>query len=79
MAKMASTKAQQATVHLKMDEERCHLTIQDDGIGFDPEAASQSGGHGLRNMQERVTQIGGRLSLETAPGRGTTVTIEVNA
>jgi signal transduction histidine kinase len=71
--------AQQATVHLKMDEERCHLTIQDDGIGFDPEAAGQSGGHGLRNMQERVAQIGGRLSLETAPGRGTTVTIEVNA
>ena len=70
--------AQRATVHLEMDEKRCHLTIQDDGIGFDPEAASQSGGQGLHNMHDRVAQIGGRLHLETAPGQGTTVKIEVS-
>jgi PAS domain S-box-containing protein len=65
------------TVNLKMDEERCHLTIQDDGVGSDPEVASHSGGQGLRNMRERVEEIGGRLYLETAPGKGTTIMIEV--
>jgi signal transduction histidine kinase/ligand-binding sensor domain-containing protein len=71
--------AKQATVHLKLEEERCLLTIQDDGIGFDPEAASQGGGQGLRSMQERIERIGGRLKLEIAPGSGTTIKVEVNA
>jgi signal transduction histidine kinase len=72
-------RATQVTVHLKMEKERCFLTIQDDGIGFDPEAASLGGGQGLRGMQERIEQIGGRLKLETAPGSGTTIKVEVNA
>jgi PAS domain S-box-containing protein len=71
--------ANRVTVHLRLDEERCRLVIQDDGSGFDPEAAGRGGGQGLRSMQERVAQLGGRLDLETAPGQGTTVTIEVKA
>ena len=68
-----------ASVHLTLDEERCRLVIRDDGTGFDPDDASQGGGQGLRSMQERVAQIGGRLDLETAPGQGTTITVEVKA
>jgi signal transduction histidine kinase len=70
--------AKQATVHLKLEVERCLLTIQDDGIGFDPEAARLGGGQGLLSMQERIEQIGGRMKLETAPGCGTTIKVEVN-
>ena len=70
--------AKQVTVHLRFSEERLCLTIQDDGIGFDLETARQSGGLGLRSMEERVQQIGGNLTLETAPGKGTTLRIEVD-
>lgn len=70
--------AKQVTVHLRFNEERLCLKIQDDGIGFDLEMARQSGGLGLRSMEERVQQIGGNLILETAPGKGTTLRIEVD-
>jgi len=71
--------AKQVTVRLQFDEARLCLTIRDDGLGFDLETARQSGGLGLRSMEERVQQIGGNLILETAPGKGTTLRIEVDA
>jgi signal transduction histidine kinase len=76
IAKHAQAKG--ATVHLKLEEARCLLTIQDYGVGFDPEAVGLGGGQGLRSMQERTERIGGRLKLETAPGAGTTIKVEVN-
>jgi signal transduction histidine kinase len=69
--------AKQVIVHLQFNEERFCLTIQDDGIGFDLETVGRSGGLGLRGIKERVQQIGGDLTLETAPGKGTTLRIEV--
>jgi two-component system NarL family sensor kinase len=69
--------AQRSTVYLQVEEGRCHLTIQDDGTGFDPEAARLGAGQGLRNMRERVAQIGGRLSLQTDVGSGTRIDIDV--
>jgi two-component system NarL family sensor kinase len=71
--------ADQITVKLEYDEERCTLTIQDDGCGFDPANGERGGGFGLSNMRERVERIGGNLTLDTAPGRGTTVRVEVTA
>jgi signal transduction histidine kinase len=47
------------------------LAIGDDGQGF--EAGAPSAGLGLRSMRERVEALGGRFSLESAPGRGTQV------
>ena len=52
------------------------LDIQDDGVGFTPPLeleAAQDGGLGLRAMRERVAEIGGAVSVESAPGEGTTV------
>jgi PAS domain S-box-containing protein len=71
--------ADQITVRLEYDEQRCCLTIQDDGVGFDLADTERGGGFGLSNMGERVERIGGNLTLETAPGRGTTVRVEVIA
>jgi signal transduction histidine kinase len=53
------------------------LAIEDDGVGFDPEAAEGSGGQGLRNIRERAEKIDARCCIESSPGQGTTVTIEV--
>jgi signal transduction histidine kinase len=50
--------------------------ISDDGVGFDPDAATQRG-LGLESMRERAAALGGRLELDTAPGRGTTIRLVV--
>jgi len=50
------------------------LEIDDDGKGLDGRRAG-SGGQGLRNMEERAAAIGGRFSLESAPGQGSTVRV----
>lgn len=69
--------ARQVEVRLLLDEERICLEIEDDGVGFDPAEARQSGGLGLRGMEERVQRIQGQLGITSAPGRGTTVRVEV--
>lgn len=60
-----------------------HLEIADNGIGFDPAAAAQGGHHGLVNLRERAVAAGGRLEIDSRPGRGTrlivTIPIEVEA
>ncbi|MGO4689353.1 sensor histidine kinase [Glaciibacter sp. 2TAF33] len=69
--------AQQAVISIERDEESVRLIITDDGIGFDPVAASaerSSGGSdsfGLIATRERVDQLGGTLEIDTGPGRGT--------
>jgi PAS domain S-box-containing protein len=50
-----------------------HLTVADSGLGFDSETARQTGGLGLISMEERVKALGGTLSIESKPNRGTTV------
>ncbi len=50
------------------------LSITDDGIGFDPDDKFVSAGsYGLSGMKERTEQTGGRFSVESVPGKGTTV------
>ncbi len=48
------------------------LTVADDGAGFDP-GGNFPGHLGLRSMRERMTRLGGDLSITSAPGKGTTV------
>ncbi len=52
------------------------LVVEDDGGGFDL-GGIRDGGLGLSGMQERVALIGGRLRVESAPGKGTTLAAEV--
>jgi signal transduction histidine kinase len=53
--------------------------MRDDGAGFAPSADGHGpdGGLGLRGMRERVEALGGRLAVESAPGRGTTIAVTV--
>jgi signal transduction histidine kinase len=50
-----------------------HLRVSDRGVGFDLESTRRSPGIGLVNMQERIKLVGGDLSIESAPQRGTTI------
>lgn len=49
---------------------RAVLTVEDDGDGFEPLAA-RDGGQGLRNMEERVARLGGRMAIRSIPHQGT--------
>jgi signal transduction histidine kinase len=62
-------------VVLSYRDERVRLEVTDDGSGFDPEVSG--GGFGLRGMRARVSEIGGELTVRSAPGDGTTVSAEV--
>ncbi len=54
------------------------IEIVDDGRGFDPHAAELRGLHlGLTSMEERARELGATLTLDAAPGRGTTVRLEL--
>jgi signal transduction histidine kinase/ligand-binding sensor domain-containing protein len=55
------------------------LRVQDDGVGFDPLAAARNGHFGLAGMRERASVISARLTLESAPGRGTLVDVTARA
>ncbi|MGW2378023.1 MULTISPECIES: GAF domain-containing sensor histidine kinase [Kitasatospora] len=54
------------------------LRVRDDGRGFDPESVRRAGRHlGLASMRDRAAAVGGTLTLESAPGQGTLVEMEV--
>ena len=53
------------------------LCVTDDGNGFDPTTVRRAGRHlGLVSMRDRASGIGGRLTVESAPGKGTTIEME---
>lgn len=69
--------ARQVWVELHQYEHELQVIIRDDGIGFDVplvwQRAMRRGSFGLMGVQERVELIGGRLTVESAKGHGTTI------
>lgn len=64
--------ARHLRVRLIAQGQQAVASIEDDGIGFDPDT-SRLGRHGLRGMRFRVEASGGELSLTSAPGQGTCI------
>jgi signal transduction histidine kinase len=54
------------------------LRVEDDGVGFDRAVVKPGRHFGLVGMSERARSLGGRLSIESAPGRGTSVEVTVD-
>jgi signal transduction histidine kinase len=69
--------AAQVVVRLCYAGDVVRLEVTDDGAGFDP--AVVNGGFGLRGMRVRVAEAGGSVTVESAPGKGTSVLAEVPA
>ncbi len=73
--------ASRAWITLEFGEKKVVLTIKDNGKGFEmPQRMgdlASAGKLGLAGMQERAELIGGSLRIQSEPGKGTTVTIEV--
>jgi signal transduction histidine kinase len=70
--------AQRIAVGLRARNGRLELTVEDDGTGFDPAApALRSRRLGLTSMEERARAVGGTLTIDSRPGAGTTIRLEV--
>jgi signal transduction histidine kinase len=70
-------RAEHVTVALRGDEHWSILEVHDDGRGFDPATANASHRLGLASMRERSHAVRGRITVESTPGRGTTIRMEV--
>ena len=64
--------ANSAVVTVRQDDGSLSLSVEDDGRGFDPE---RTRGLGTLGMEERVRQLGGRLEVQSAPGKGTALSV----
>jgi signal transduction histidine kinase len=70
------SRATDASVHLSYDGSDISLEIADSGVGFEPHSSRHTG-LGLVSMRERVGVLNGKLSIHTAPGRGTRIVARV--
>ncbi len=75
-------KAASVSVLLEIRSDEIRLIVEDDGIGFDLDSTAKAErkparGLGLTSMKERADLLGGRLEIETRPGRGTTIFVNV--
>jgi signal transduction histidine kinase len=67
--------ARQLTVSMTRQHDHVELAIRDTGIGFDP--AAPCVGSGLTHIRDRVTELGGTIDIDSAPGRGAALTVRV--
>ena len=69
--------AQLVSVVVERRQGNAIVVIEDDGVGFDPDAPLGSDRLGLLGMRERITLVGGRLQMESAPMAGTLICVHV--
>lgn len=69
--------ASEAVIHLTHYGDAINLMVEDDGVGFDRSHIKPSLGMGLYSIQKKVENLGGRVTIEPIPGKGTTVIIDI--
>ena len=69
--------ARRITVELRYAPEAVSLCVSDDGSGFRSEVAGGSGHFGLQDMQERARSMGCQLQIDSQPGQGTRIRVQV--
>src|SRR5215469_10940592 len=69
--------ARATELHLRLTQSSTgyQATLRDNGVGFSLYSAEGSGHYGLKGMRERIRKIGGELTIATAPGEGTEISI----
>ncbi len=71
------SRASELNLSLTQNQTTCCVDLRDNGVGFDKSSVVSGGGFGLKGMRERIEKVGGHLAIETAPGKGTCISIEV--
>lgn len=74
---MRHARANRVTLRLSSTPEQLSLILRDDGVGFDPALALRKRHFGLFGMQERALRIGAQLTVESRPGAGTIVFLQL--
>ncbi len=69
------SKATSVSVTISYEGKELILRVTDDGVGFNPSKAE--GGLGLKNIKERAQQVGGRIKIDSNPGKGTVSELKV--
>lgn len=69
--------ATRVRIALEFDPGVLRLRVEDDGAGFSPGAKPADGHFGLTGMEERAKRIAGSITVTSAPGRGTSIVVEV--
>jgi len=75
---MKHAAARTAIVQVSKTNNTISVTVEDDGKGFDPEILEYAKGIGWNNIKSRVEYLNGSLDVQTKPGNGTSVHIELN-
>ena len=73
-------RASSVRLEVAREEGTMRITVADDGAGFDPtdlRISDEMSRFGLFSVRERMAALGGMLELDSAPGRGTRVSLEV--
>lgn len=70
--------ARHVEISARMDGDDFEIRVSDDGCGFDPSASEDSLGNGLKNIKARMRKIGGKLFVESAPDKGTSLCFRLN-
>ncbi len=71
------SRATELNLSLTQNQTNCCVDLRDNGVGFDKSSVAGGGGFGLKGMRERIEKVGGHLAIETTPGKGTHISIEV--
>ena len=72
--------ARKVQIELAPVRDGIECRIQDDGVGFDPQSdSSPRRGIGLLGVRERLAALGGSLTIDSGPGRGTTLLLKIPA
>ena len=66
-------RSREAQITMTAEEDTVKIIIQDNGVGFNPEAVNVQLGFGLFSIKERMHHFGGRVEIDSAPGKGTQV------
>jgi signal transduction histidine kinase len=71
------SRATEVQVELRVADSEVVLEVVDNGAGFDPSAIRVAGGMGLATMRERAEEVGGKLTVDSQPGRGTRIILRI--
>jgi len=63
----------------RREENRLEFSLQDNGRGFDTQQATLNGHYGVRGMKERADLIGAELTIDSTPGGGTRLILNIKA
>ncbi len=69
--------ATEATISLTHHDDNINIIIEDNGVGFSEASRKIADGMGLDSIQKKVTQMGGQFEIDSTPGNGTTILIDL--